>query len=245
VDLVRAEQGADLVVLPELWLTGYFAFDEYASTAEPLEGPTTRALGAAARAAGVHLLGGSIVEASGGSLHNTVVLLDPAGRLVHSQRKVHVFGYESREAQLLTGATQVAAYRSDALGITLGTATCYDLRFPEVFRILVDQGAEIMVLPAAWPDARAEHWRLLTRARAVEDQCFVLACNGAGVQAGARLAGQSAVVGPTGDLVASAGSGEQVLEAEIEVAEVHRVRADFPALRDRRFRVDPVPRRCQ
>jgi predicted amidohydrolase len=236
LETIARHGDADLVVLPELWLTGYFAFDEYADTAEPLDGPTARALGGAARAAHTSVLAGSIVERDGERLHNTVLLFDHTGTLVHTQRKVHVFGYQSRETELLTGADAVTAYQG------IGTATCYDLRFPEVFRLLVDQGAEVLVLPAAWPAARTQHWQLLTRARAVENQCFVLACNGAGAQAGVRLAGQSAVVGPTGDVLASAGAGEQVLEADVHVAEVHRVRADFPALRDRRFRVDPVPR---
>lgn len=235
-ELIAEQSGADLVVLPEIWSTGYFAFDRYASTAEPVDGPTVRILADAARTASVHVHGGSIVErAADGSLYNTSLLFSPDGDLVHTQRKFHVFGYQSREAELLRGGDEIDAYRSP-FGV-VGMTTCYDLRFPELYRVLVDQGAEILIVPAAWPLARLAHWRLLTRARAVENQCFVLACNTAGTQGGVALAGHSAVVDPWGELLAEAGTGDEVLIAEFDVGQVRRLRADFPVLNDRRLRV--------
>src|SRR5215204_3788728 len=120
---VAGRRGDDLVLLPELWATGYFAFDDYAATAEPLDGPIVTALSAAARAAGVTLHGGSIVErddkADPVALHNTSLLFDPSGALVHTYRKVHLFGYGSREQELLTPGDQVGAYGPLAL------STCY------------------------------------------------------------------------------------------------------------------------
>lgn len=238
-DLVRAERDADLVVLPELWVTGFFDFDAYPKAAEPLDGPIAAALADAARTAGTWLHGGSIIEAGpDGSLYNTALLFDPGGRLAHIQRKVHVFGYRSREAELLRGADTLAPV--DTPFGTVGMTTCYDLRFPEVYRVLVDGGATLLVVAAAWPAARLDHWRLLARARAVENQCFLLGCNAAGRQGRAVLAGHSVVVDPWGVPLAEAGQDEQVLRADFDPAQPGRLRAEFPALRDRRLFVTPT-----
>ncbi len=240
--LVTAQREADLVVLPELWATGYFAFDRYAACAEPIDGPLALMLGQAAKTAGVYLHGGSIVErASDGRLYNTSLLFSPEGELVHTQRKFHVFGYRSREAELLAGGEDLGTYRAAFGGV--GMTTCYDLRFPELFRMLVDDGAEILIIPAAWPAMRLAHWRLLARARAIENQCYVLACNAAGTQDGVVLAGHSLVVDPSGDALAEAGPAETVLTVVIDPAEVRRLRAEFPVLDDRRLSIDaPRPR---
>ena len=231
---VAACTDADLVLLPELWATGYFAFDDYASTAEPLDGPTVAALSAAARAAGVTLHGGSIVERddSGGTvaLHNTSLLFDPSGALVHTYRKVHTFGYGSREQELLTRGDQVGAHG------TLALSTCYDLRFPELFRAQVDAGSQLFLVAAAWPAARAAHWQLLLRARALENQSFLLACNAAGRQGPVELSGRSAVVDPWGEVLAEAGTGAETLTVELDPELVLRARKEFPALADRRLR---------
>src|SRR5829696_1373867 len=133
---VAASGDADLVLLPELWATGYFAFDDYAATAEPLAGPTCAALSAAAAAAGVHLHAGSIVERSGDELFNTSLLFGPDGRLLQTYRKVHLFGYGSREVSLLSAGSAAGAVPT-ALG-SLALSTCYDLRFPELYRLQVD-----------------------------------------------------------------------------------------------------------
>jgi predicted amidohydrolase len=227
---IAARAGDDLVLLPELWATGYFAFDDYAATAEPLDGPLVATLGAAARAAGVTLHAGSIVERdAAGHLFNTSLLFDPSGALVHSYRKVHLFGYGSREQELLTPGRQVAGHGPLAL------STCYDLRFPELFRAQVDGGSQLFLVAAAWPLARLPHWQLLLRSRALENQSFLLACNAAGRQGSVELAGRSAVVDPWGEVVAEAGAGPEVLTAEIDPDLVTRSRKEFPALADRRL----------
>lgn len=116
---------------------------------------------------------------------------------------------------------------------TLGLATCYDLRFPEQFRLLVDAGAELLTIPAGWPSRRLEHWRLLARARAVESQAYVLACCTAGTHAGVGQAGHSMVIDPWGTVVAEAGPDEEVLQADLDPGQVTTIRAGFPVLRDR------------
>jgi len=120
------------------------------------------------------------------------------------------------------------------LGAT-GLATCYDLRFPELFRRLLDSGAETFLLASGWPIPRIEHWQVLTRARAIEDQAWVVACNSAGTHAGMQMGGHSVVVDPRGNVVAEAGIDEEILYAEVDPAAVREWRMSFPVLADRRL----------
>lgn len=234
--LVADQRRAELVVLPELWPSGGFRFDAFADEAEPVEGAVTAALAEAARTAGAWVHGGSFVErAPDGRLFNTAVLLDPGGRLAARYRKVHLFGFSEGETQVLSAGDD-AAWADVAVSegtVRAGLVTCYDLRFPGLFGRLVDAGVGLMVVPAAWPAARAAHWRLLVQARAVECQCWVVAVNTAGEQAGMRYDGGSLVVDPWGQVVAEAGVGEEVLVADVDLALVARTRAEFPVLADR------------
>ena len=116
---------------------------------------------------------------------------------------------------------------------TLGLVTCYDLRFPELFRALLDAGTEIFVVPAAWPARRRGHWTLFARARAVEEQAFVLACNTAGTHGGVEQGGHSLVVDPWGTVLAEAGPNEEVLTVDLDPEVVAKARSEFPVLRDR------------
>lgn len=230
--LVRAAAPADLIVLPELWATGYFSFDDYARDAQTVDGPLPRLLGELARQTGAHLHGGSFVERlPDGALRNTAVLFDPHGRLVHTYSKVHVFGYQSREAHLLRPGDRVASAPTP-FGAVAAT-TCYDLRFPELWRCLVDAGAEIVVVPAAWPAARLAHWRLFTAARAAEEQVIVVACNATGTQGDVRLGGHSRVVDPWGTVLVEAGVDEGITYCDVDPGVVRAVRDEFPVLADR------------
>jgi predicted amidohydrolase len=230
--LVGAQRDADMVVLPELWLLGGFAYDTWSDGAEPLDGPTGEAMASAAKDAGVWLHAGSIVERDpDGPIYNTSLLYSPAGELIRTYRKIHRFGFDHGEATVMGAGTELATAVTD-FG-TLGLATCYDLRFPELFRGLLDAGTEIFVVPAAWPARRREHWTLFARARAVEEQAFVLACNTAGTHGGVEQGGHSLVVDPWGEVLAEAGPGEQVLTVDLDPGEVARAREVFPVLRDR------------
>ncbi|WP_399886728.1 carbon-nitrogen family hydrolase [Streptomyces sp. BBFR51] len=239
--LVRDQAGADLVVLPELWTTGAFAFEEFDAAAEPLRGATYEAMAKAASDAGVWLHAGSVPErAPDGRLYNTSLVFSPSGDLAASYRKIHRFGFDKGEAVLMgAGREWVTVALPET---TLGVATCYDLRFPELFRSLVDAGAEVLVVPAGWPERRRSHWTLLARARAVENQAFVLACGTAGTHAGVPQAGHSIVVDPWGEVLAEAGPDEEVLTVEFDPAKVARTREQFPALKDRVLGLEP-PRR--
>ncbi|MQY12755.1 2-oxoglutaramate amidase [Streptomyces sp. RB5] len=232
--LVRDQNGADLVVLPELWPVGAFAFESFEAEAEPLDGPTGQAMSAAARDAGVWLHGGSIVERTAkGDLCNTSLLFAPDGELAAVYRKIHRFGFDRGEATLMVAGEEIVT--APAAGTVLGLATCYDLRFPEVFRRLLDAGAETIVLPAGWPAARGGHWRTLAIARAIENQAYVLACGTAGTHAGVEQNGRSLIVAPDGEVLAEAGPGQEVLTAELDLKRVAAYREKFPVHKDRRL----------
>ncbi|WP_405778666.1 carbon-nitrogen family hydrolase [Streptomyces sp. NBC_00859] len=237
-ELVREQAGADLVVLPELWPVGAFAYRSFESEAEPLDGPTHRAMAKAARDAGVWLHAGSIVERDpGGPLYNTSLVFTPDGELSAVYRKIHRFGFDKGEAVLMSAGDELVTV--DLPDTTLGLATCYDLRFPELFRGLTDMGARLLVVPAGWPERRRSHWTLLAQARAVENQAYVLACGSAGTHAGVEQAGHSIVVDPWGEVLAEAGPGEEVLTVELDPAFVATTREQFPALKDRRLGLAP------
>ncbi|MFI6020977.1 carbon-nitrogen family hydrolase [Streptomyces sp. NPDC051287] len=240
--LVREQAGADLVVLPELWTTGAFAYEEFATEAEPLEGPTFEAMAKAASDAGVWLHAGSIPERDPeGPLYNTALVFSPSGEPAAAYRKIHRFGFDKGEAVLMGAGQDLVTVRLPET--TLGVATCYDLRFPELFRALVDAGAETMVVSAGWPERRRAHWTLLAKARAVENQAFVLACGTAGTHAGVPQAGHSIVVDPWGEVLAEGGAGEQVLTVDLDPARVAATREQFPALKDRLLGLAPPARR--
>ncbi|MFI5861154.1 carbon-nitrogen family hydrolase [Streptomyces sp. NPDC051546] len=233
-DLVREQSGADLVVLPELWTVGAFAYEQFETEAEPLDGPTYGAMAAAARDAGVWLHAGSFVERAGdGSLYNTALVLSPAGELAATYRKIHRFGFDQGEAVLMSAGESLTTVALPEQ--ILGLATCYDLRFPELFRGLIDAGATTLVVSAGWPARRRGHWTLLNRARAVENQSYVLACGTAGTNGGVEQAGHSLVVDPWGEVLAEAGPGEEVLTVDLDPKKVAETREQFPALKDRRL----------
>lgn len=225
---------ADLYVLPELWGVGFTAYDDYADASESLDdSPTLRLLADAARARGAWIHGGSLVERHTAGLSNTSVLLAPNGSLHATYRKIHLFGYQSREATLLTRGDEVVT--ADLGEFRVGLATCYDLRFPELFRAQVDMGATLFLIASAWPLSRLEHWRLLNRTRAVENLAYLVACNTTGVDHGSTYAGHSLVIDPWGDVVAESDqTSPEPLVAELDVQAVRRVRAEFPALDSRR-----------
>lgn len=237
----------DLVVLPELWGPTGFDYRRWEDLAEPLDGPWVHAMTALARETSVTLHAGSFVErlpqagADGRWLANTSVLLTAGGERT-AYRKIHRFGFGSGEPTLLEAGTEVVTARIPAAtgdGVTAGLSTCYDLRFPELYRRQVDAGVGLFLVPAAWPAARVAHWTLLGRARAVEDQAFVVQCNTAGTHARTEMGGRSQVVAPNGDVLAEAGTGEEVLVVDLDPGVVASTREAFPVLGDRRLRASP------
>jgi predicted amidohydrolase len=233
MELVDKAPEADLLLLPEIWPIGFFSFDRYHRESEPIDGPTVATFKEKAESRRCHIHLGSLVERAGDNFYNASVLISPAGDVVAHYRKIHLFGYQSDETRLLTPGSDVTVV--DLPWGRCGLSTCYDLRFPELFRRMVDQGARFFLVTSAWPMARLEAWRLFNQARAHENLAYLVSCNCAGVNGGTRLAGHSMVVDPWGKIVAEGGAGGELVVAEIDPELPGRVRAKFPALADRKL----------
>jgi deaminated glutathione amidase len=239
--LVRAAagDGAELVVLPEKWnlLAGG---EELLAGAEPLDGPTLSAARDWARELGIHLLAGSISErGEGEKAFNTSVLIGSSGDDLAVYRKIHMFDVEAggvtyRESEHEQAGTEIV---SGSVGDQiLGLSVCYDLRFPELYRILAVRGARLIGVPSAFTLATGrDHWRVLLRARAIENQVFVLAPNQVG-EASPRFSsyGRSAIVDPWGVVLATAPDEECFVATELDLAAQEQVREALPSLANRR-----------
>jgi predicted amidohydrolase len=232
--------GAQLVALPELW-SCHGLEKVYRENAEPIPGPTTEFLGALARELGAWLLGGSILESEPGAkrLSNTSTFFDPSGELVAVYRKIHLFDVKAPDREYLESRT-IASGReivTAKAGIaTLGLSVCYDLRFPELYRLLALKGAEILAVPAAFTLLTGkDHWELLLRARAVENQAYVVAPAQWGRKADGRWTyGRSMIVDPWGTLLATCPDRDGHALATLDLDYLDRFRTDFPALANRR-----------
>jgi predicted amidohydrolase len=239
--LVReaAAGGAEFVALPEKWnlLAGG---EELVAGAEPLDGPSLTAARGWARELGIHLLAGSISElgGEGEKASNTSVLIGPDGEDVAVYRKIHMFdvdagGVSYRESEHERPGTEPVVAPVGEL--TLGMTVCYDLRFPELFRILALRGARIVVVPSAFTLATGrDHWEVLLRARAIEDQVFVVAPNQTG-EAPPHYSsfGRSMIVDPWGVVLATAADGEGIVTAELDLGAQDRIRDSLPSLANR------------
>lgn len=230
--LLSSETHIDLMVLPELWRVGFSHFDNYFKTTEPLQGSTTRTFARWAKRLNCTMVPGSFLEKQkDGTISNTMPLITPDGIRKTEYRKIHLFGYQSKEPQLLKAGDKTVVY--DTPVGRMGLATCYDLRFPEQFRRMLDDGAEVFCVSAAWPRERMIDWRSFCRVRAMENQCFLFGCNNSGAHAGVAGAGHSMVVAPDGTIIAEAGEEEETLVAEFDPNDVKRIRESFPVLQDR------------
>jgi deaminated glutathione amidase len=244
--LVRAAaaDGAELAVLPEKWnLLGDSATQ--LAGAEPLDGPTISAARAWARELGIHLIAGSIAERVEGQekAFNTSTLIGPDGELEARYRKIHMFdvdvgGVAYRESDHEEPGDEVvtAALGGTLEGVTLGLTVCYDLRFPELYRILAVRGATVITVPSAFTlDTGKDHWEVLLRARAIENQAFVIAANQIGeAPPHYRSYGRSAIVDPWGVVLAQAPDEECFVAANLDLEFQDHVRSTLPSLANRR-----------
>ena len=231
IENIHRCEGIDLIVLPEIWNIGFMSFERYISEAEDRSGPTLTRLREAAKAIGAWLHTGSFVEERNGKYYNSSYLISPEGKILANYLKIHLFGYHSRETQLLTPGDAVVV--ADTPFGKIGLATCYDLRFPELFRRMVEQGAEIFLVCSAWPYPRLEHWLMLNRVRALENQCFLVSSNSVGLNQGIQFVGHSMIADPWGNILAGAGDNEVIIKSEINRVDLINARQQFPALADR------------
>jgi deaminated glutathione amidase len=238
--LVRAaaSAGAELIALPEKWnLLG--PGEAMAAGAEPLDGPSLEAARGWARELGIHLLAGSICERAEGKAFNTSVLVGPDGEDLAVYRKIHMFdvvagGVEYRESEHEQPGEEIVTAQAGDLSV--GLSVCYDLRFPELYRILAVRGARLLTVPSAFTAATGrDHWQVLLRARAIENQAFVLAPNQFG-EASPHYSsyGRSAIVDPWGVTLAVAPDEECFVVADLDLAAQERTREALPSLANRR-----------
>ena len=232
IENIRRCEGNDLVILPEIWNIGFMSFDRYLPEAEDNQGQTLTRLREAAKEVGVYLHTGSFVEKKDGQYYNSSYLISPEGKVLANYLKIHLFGYNSRETQLLSPGDSIVTVATP-LG-KIGLATCYDLRFPELFRMMVEEGAEIFLVCSAWPYPRLEHWLMLNRVRALENQCFLVSANSVGWNQGIQFVGHSMITDPWGTILAGAGDTEVIIKSEIDLSELEAARQQFPALADRK-----------
>ncbi len=222
---------ADLIILPELWNVGFFSYNHYVTSSQPLDGPTASAMSAKARQLGSYVHSGSFVENRNGKYFNTSILFDPSGKQIAVYRKIHLFSYQCREPDILTPGSDIVVADTD-IG-KIGMATCYDLRFPELFRkMTLEQGAEYLLITSAWPLIRLDAWNLLNRTRALENTCYLISCNAAGKNQGITLAGHSQIVDPLGNVLAGSGENPAIVTADISHENLLSIRRDFPVLKD-------------
>ena len=234
-----AQAGADLVVLPEYTSSYDPRATSLLEASESLDGPFAAAIALAAHEHGIAVLAGMIERLADGAARpaNTVIAVNQGGELIGAYRKVHLYdAFGDRESDRLT-ARRPEPLVVELGGLRVGVMTCYDLRFPEMARFLVDAGADVLAVPAAWiaGPGKVDHWVTLARARAIENTVYVLASG----QTGPYRAGHSMIIDPMGEVLASMEDEPGVVVADVTAERVSAVRERNPSLANRRFEVRP------
>ncbi|WP_123040743.1 carbon-nitrogen family hydrolase [Cohnella candidum] len=220
----------DVLVLPEMWNTGY-ALDRIGELADPSGERTKAFFSAFCREHQVNVLAGSVAEKRGDGVTNTIHVFGRDGAELGEYSKIHLFQLMDEHLHLQAGDQPG---RFELEGIPAAAMICYDIRFPELARKLALGGAKILFVPAEWPHPRLHHWRTLLQARAIENQMFVVSCNTVGMSGGSSFFGHSMVIDPWGEVLAEAGEEETILEAEIALGLADEVRGRIPVFADRR-----------
>ena len=226
-----AQAGADVVVFPEMWNTGY-ALTELARLADQDGWRTKQLLAKAAKENQIAVVGGSVATVrAGGKFYNTTYVYDETGQLVGSYDKVHLFCL-MHEDQFIQAGDHGNVF--ELKGVKSASFICYDLRFPEWFRTVAKQGVDVIYVPAEWPTPRVEQWEALVKARAIENQAFVVAVNRVGHDAENSYSGHSLIVDPLGNVIANAGEKAGLTIAELDLDQLKAVRGPIPVFKDRR-----------
>lgn len=220
----------DVIVLPELWTTGYDleAFDQIA---DPEGKESITFLANLAKKYQVYFVAGSIAKKSVAGFTNTMLIFDQSGNLLKEYSKAHLFRLMNEEKHLVQGNDDGLFQLGDYLCAGL---ICYDIRFPEWVRTHMFDQTKVLFVVAQWPEPRIDHWRSILITRAIENQCFVVACNRVGSDPNNVFGGHSIIVGPWGQVIAEAKDQETILSGEIDLSEVDKVRQNIPVFTDRR-----------
>lgn len=228
---VRSSRKPDVLVLPEMWNTGY-ALDRMNGLADAGGQRTRKILSDFAREYGVHVVGGSVAEKKDEGIYNTMYVFDREGMQTAKYSKIHLFRLMAEDKYLRAGDKTITFPLES--GFTAGAAICYDIRFPELPRRLALNGAKVMFVPAQWPHPRLEHWLTLLKARAIENQMYVVACNRVGESGGDRFCGHSIIIDPWGETVSAGGEEEGIITGMLDYSLPDRVRSRIPVFDDRK-----------
>jgi len=221
------DQGADLLVLPEMWSCG-FDYPGLASHAARTP-DVLDTLSQTARKKRL-IIAGSLPEADAGCIFNSLYVIDSKGRIAGKYRKIHLFSLIGEDRHFCAGSQPIVC---DTPAGRLGLMTCFDLRFPELCRSLALQGAQIVIVPAQWPATRIHHWDVLLRARAIENQLFVIGCNRFGSDSDLFFNGHSQIVSPAGEVQILSAAPDTLVTAALDLSEIDALRAPFNCLAHR------------
>lgn len=227
---MEATPAPDVIILPELWNTGY-ALEQLHELADEDGARAKKLLSEFCREHQVCIMGGSIAERRGQEIYNTMYAFDRDGQLVGHYSKIHLFRLMDEEKYLAAGEW---VGQFELQHIPAGMMICYDIRFPELARKLALAEAKLVFVPAEWPHPRLHHWRTLLTARAIENQLYVIACNRVGKSGTTDFFGHSMIIDPWGEIIVEGDEQENILHATIDIELVDEVRARIPIFEDRR-----------
>jgi len=224
-----ADANCDIAVLPELWTTGY-DLTRLSEIGDENAKESVRFLQNAAMEFQIHLVGGSVAKKTADGIFNTMLIVDREGRLVKEYDKLHLFKLMD-EHLYLQGGKRDGLFHLETE--TFGSVICYDIRFPEWIRKLALNGAKAIFVTAEWPNPRLHHWKTLLTARAIENQCFVIACNRVGNDPNNLFFGHSLIIDPWGEIIVEGSENEELVMGEVDLETVSKVRNTIPVFADR------------
>ncbi|MEK4234681.1 carbon-nitrogen family hydrolase [Paenibacillus sp. FSL H7-0714] len=227
---VAAATAPDCLILPELWTTGY-DLTRLEDIGDPEGEITKEFISSLARQYNINIVAGSVASKNASGVTNRMFVFNRTGELVGEYSKLHLFQLMDEHLYLQPGEDKGLFTLEGTLCAGL---ICYDIRFPEWVRAHTAQGAEILFVSAEWPLSRLSHWRALLISRAIENQCYVVACNRAGSDPNNTFAGHSMIIDPWGDILCEASEGEEILTGDIDLHMVREIRAQIPIFADRR-----------
>lgn len=220
----------DIIVLPELWSTGY-DLSRLDEIGDKDARKSITFLGNLAEKYHVNIVGGSVAKQQNDEVTNTMLVFNREGQLVHEYSKAHLFRLMNEEKYLVSGNAK-SHFTLESL--PCAGFICYDIRFPEWLRLHAIEGAQVLFVPAEWPEQRTDHWRALLISRAIENQCYVIACNRVGSDPDNAFGGRSLIIDPWGKVISEAGTDETILIGSIDEDEITSIRSRIPIFEDRR-----------
>jgi len=233
VALIRqaAQQKPDVITLPETWNVGFFPKENLAALSDCDGARVKSVFGPLAKELGVNIIAGSVANRKDGKIFNTAHIFDRSGKLVADYDKTHLFTPMGEDNYFENGSRVVQFELDD---VRCGIVICYDIRFLELVRTLALQKVDILFVVAQWPDKRVFHWNTLNRARAIENQMFVVCTNSCGLAGDTRYGGSSALIDPWGETIAAAGTSEEIITGELDMSIITGIRESINVFRDRR-----------